>query len=382
MDWTTLLKAQQADFINRLKSGQANLIRCETEGCHSEWTAISPEKLVLLRDFCWEMVRKQGYTNDPQEDFRAYMKWKLGEEVIAARLSGFVAPIDYQEYIGAAELVDFKLISEPTFGVKFQARHGDIDTIQWLITQEEVEKNAVLACILILEPVNEIQTEYNLILAGFLPTSMIRVSEEPAAVPIADLLYAGGLRSYVEFLQSNPSDINDAEYYQNRGDSRRYAGDYQGALEDYNRAIQLNLSHPSLYNNRGTVRYKLGDYGGALEDYNWAIQLNPYWAGAYYNRGLALYALKDYHRAIEDYSWGIELNADWAGAYYNRGNARAALGDYQGAIEDYNQAIQLNPNYAKAYRNRGLARSAIGDTQGAEDDFLQSRARETHDIAI
>jgi hypothetical protein len=34
MDWTTILKAQQTDFIQRLKSG--DLLHCEKEGQHSE----------------------------------------------------------------------------------------------------------------------------------------------------------------------------------------------------------------------------------------------------------------------------------------------------------------------------------------------------------
>ncbi len=56
MDWTTPLKAQQVDFIQRLKSGF--LLNCETQGQHSELTVISGERLRKLKDFCIALLIK------------------------------------------------------------------------------------------------------------------------------------------------------------------------------------------------------------------------------------------------------------------------------------------------------------------------------------
>ena len=56
MDWTTPLRSQQVDFIQRLKSGL--LLHCQIAGQHSELTVISGERLRQLRDFCWEMAEK------------------------------------------------------------------------------------------------------------------------------------------------------------------------------------------------------------------------------------------------------------------------------------------------------------------------------------
>ncbi len=47
--------------------------------------------------------------------------------------------------------------------------------MRWPISSEEVEKNAVVVCILIQEDVSEAQSEYHLFLAGFLPTQMIKL---------------------------------------------------------------------------------------------------------------------------------------------------------------------------------------------------------------
>ena len=39
--------------------------------------------------------------------------------------------------------------------------------------------------------------------------------------------------------------------------------------------------------NSGNAKSELGDYRGAIQDYNKAIELNPKYANAYYNRGNA-----------------------------------------------------------------------------------------------
>jgi tetratricopeptide (TPR) repeat protein len=53
------------------------------------------------------------------------------------------------------------------------------------------------------------------------------------------------------------------------------------------------------YFDRGKAKYDLGDYRGAIQDYNKVMELNPNYAFAYLNRGVAKYALGDYKGAIQ-----------------------------------------------------------------------------------
>ncbi len=48
------------------------------------------------------------------------------------------------------------------------------------------------------------------------------------------------------------------------------------------------------YFNSGKAKYKLKDYKGALQDFNKAIELNPKYPEAYNNRGIAKAQLQDY----------------------------------------------------------------------------------------
>lgn len=143
------------------------------------------------------MAEKYKRNSPIRKVFIDNMKGKLGEEVVKARLAEFVTEVNYEKRIGGDGKVDFRLTSKPTVGIQVKARYGNIDSIQWWISLEEVEENAALVCVLIQEDVHEAQAKYNLILAGFLPTNMIKVEHGKASVGINQLLYGGGLRSYL-----------------------------------------------------------------------------------------------------------------------------------------------------------------------------------------
>jgi tetratricopeptide (TPR) repeat protein len=82
-----------------------------------------------------------------------------------------------------------------------------------------------------------------------------------------------------------------AEEYYNRGISKAKLQDYQGAIADYFKAIELNPNYSEAYANRGISKFKLRDYRGSIVDYSKAIQLNPNYSEAYFYRGLSKYFL-------------------------------------------------------------------------------------------
>lgn len=193
LDWTTLLKAQQADFIERLKYAQ--LLHCHNKGRHSELTVISDESLDQLRDFCWEMADKYKNTS-ARKNYINTLKGKLGEEAIKACLGNFITEVDYKLRASGDGKVDFSLTTNPNVKIQVKTRCGDISRVKWSITPKEVSENAALVCVLIPEDISEAQGEYHLIVTGFLPTSLIQES----SVGIHNLFYVGGLRGYLESL--------------------------------------------------------------------------------------------------------------------------------------------------------------------------------------
>src|SRR5437667_2335578 len=125
--------------------------------------------------------------------------------------------------------------------------------------------------------------------------------------------------------------------------------------------------------NRGIEKAKNGDLDGAMADFNRAIELNPKDDAPYYNRAQARRMKNDTAGAIADYTRAIELGSTNPAAYNNRGNARAENNDKDGANADYTRATELKPDYARAYYNRAVARKDKDDASGAAADFKRAR---------
>jgi len=102
--------------------------------------------------------------------------------------------------------------------------------------------------------------------------------------------------------QSSPVDFFE------RGNKRATTGDTKGAVEDWNRAIELDSKFADAYYNLGLVHYNSSDFSGAIEYWNKAIAANPKHTDAYYNRARAYIDIKQYEKALIDLNKVIELD--------------------------------------------------------------------------
>jgi tetratricopeptide (TPR) repeat protein len=69
--------------------------------------------------------------------------------------------------------------------------------------------------------------------------------------------------------------------------------------------------------NRGFAFDKLGEYDKAIQDYSKAIQIDPMNAFAYYNKGISLDRKGDYKLAIESFTSAIEIEPNKSDFYHN-----------------------------------------------------------------
>ena len=182
-------------------------------------------------------------------------------------------------------------------------------------------------------------------------------------------------------LSTQAAHAQSAGEFFNRGNAKIKSKDYQGAIADYNEAIEIDPKNALIYNNRGFAKQLSVDEQDAdaymliqeaIADYTMAISINPQFALAYTNRGNTKYDLRDYQGAIADYNKAIEIDPQDAFAYVHRGYAKSNLKDYQGAIADYTKAIEINPQYADAYYNRGIDKELVGDLKGACADWKEA----------
>ena len=100
----------------------------------------------------------------------------------------------------------------------------------------------------------------------------------------------------------------------------------------------------SFYQNRANANFVMGEYDTAITDYNRAIELNPKEPDVYFSRGLAYFNKQSYTTAIADFDRVIELDPKEAMAYFKRGNALERTGNFERALSDYQKAVELDPD--------------------------------------
>lgn len=189
---------------------------------------------------------------------------------------------------------------------------------------------------------SEAQSEYHLIMAGFMSSKLIELSNA-TSLAIDKLLYAGGLRSYLEnldYLEDYDSFLTLAKNQQE--------GDISADKSQDTLISREAVSKAYTYHSIGLDRYREKNYERAIEDFNEAIRLNPKMAITYSMRGLARTKIKDYQGAIEDYTQALRILPKFAAdLYYNQGKTHCDLKDKKRAIESFQKAAELYKQQGK-----------------------------------
>ncbi len=107
----------------------------------------------------------------------------------------------------------------------------------------------------------------------------------------------------------------------------------------------------TFYQKRADENVGNGEYDLAVNNYNKAVELNPTAVAVYLSRGRAFYGKKDYALAVADYSKAIELNPKESTVYFIRGDSYEKMGDVQKAVIDYQKAVELDANNESAKSN-------------------------------
>lgn len=164
----------------------------------------------------------------------------------------------------------------------------------------------------------------------------------------------------------NHAEINAAfergqKFYKNK--------DFDNAIKEFERIIELDPNNVAAYNNRAYVYASKNDYTHAVDDYSRVIELDPKNAVAYNDRGYVNYMMHNYDLAIADYDKALQLDQNYVLTYCNRGSAYSVKRDFDRAIEDFTHAIKLDPKNVIAYLWRGCIYGNKGDYKRATADF-------------
>lgn len=126
------------------------------------------------------------------------------------------------------------------------------------------------------------------------------------------------------------------------------------------------------YYSQGRIKINKKDYDSAIDDFDKAIQLYPNLASFYSGRGLAKHGLGNNVEAMEDFERSIKLDTqrtEPVETYLVLGSIKVTLGDYENAITNFDKILRLLPNFVDAYHARAVARIQMGNYKSAIEDL-------------
>ncbi len=172
--------------------------------------------------------------------------------------------------------------------------------------------------------------------------------------------------------------------YLNRGDIRRREGDIDGAIKDYNSALNLNPDYVWALNNRGWIYYSVPnkrDINKALSDFNRAAIARPEYYWTYMNRAAVYEFLKKWQRAEEDYHWASDLRPKSNKVFERMGLCYFRQFRFKLSAENFQKAREM-ANKKTSYSlflNMGMNYISSNNPQKALTCFEQALNKDTKD---
>ncbi|HEU5379562.1 MAG TPA: tetratricopeptide repeat protein [Ktedonobacteraceae bacterium] len=144
------------------------------------------------------------------------------------------------------------------------------------------------------------------------------------------------------------------------------------ARDDLTKAAQLDPHSARTHMLLGRIYYRLGIYDRAINDFTEALKYDRTSPELFADRGLAyrqLTTLEGYQKAIADFDWAIAHKSDFAEAYADRGIAYRELKQFTRALLDFDKALNLKPDLAWARAHRGRTYRKMSQFQKAVKDL-------------
>ncbi len=206
-------------------------------------------------------------------------------------------------------------------------------------------------------------------------------TEALATRPNAKELYRGRGYSYEEnkqydlalkdFAKALELDSTDVGAYFGRASTYRSVSLEDKAIADYNRILQLDPKNSRAYSQRALIYKKQDDIDLALKDYLKAIELEPKDRYSINAVGHIYFGQDDLDKALEYFNKEIEIAPDHQNGYTSRGYVYVRQQKFDEAIADFSKALEIDAEYARGlnYMNRGNAYLQKGDNERARKDL-------------
>ncbi|WP_326667397.1 tetratricopeptide repeat protein [Streptomyces canus] len=165
-----------------------------------------------------------------------------------------------------------------------------------------------------------------------------------------------------------------AEAHALRGRDLRNRQEYAQALEEYDRALELDPEQPLAHYGRGVTHQLLEDYPAALAALDRAAELAPDSGWILAERAETYRLASRLDEADADFSRAVALDPMDDIALTGRAVCRHSMGRLDESLADFNRALSIDPEYLWALVRRARLHRARGDLDKAFADLDRAAA--------
>ncbi len=150
--------------------------------------------------------------------------------------------------------------------------------------------------------------------------------------------------------------------FRNRANYRRDQNRIDEALSDYNSAISLKPDG-ALFNSRAKLYFNLQKYQEAMDNYNKAIEMDSTEGEYYINRGAVWALTNQLDLALKDFNNGLRLDPNHANGYKNRSLVFQNRGQWDLAMADIDKYLKMHPEDADLWYEYGRLKNVVNKPQ-------------------
>jgi len=146
----------------------------------------------------------------------------------------------------------------------------------------------------------------------------------------------------------------------NQGVNNVYAGDLEGAIAAFEKALEIDPIFHSAWHNLVIALNNLDRYREAIAACEKVLETDPKVHEAWNLLGNALNGLGQYSEAIAAFEKALEIDPKYHLAWNGLGCTLVGLGRYREAIAAFETALEIDPKYHYAWNGLGNALNGLG----------------------
>jgi len=151
--------------------------------------------------------------------------------------------------------------------------------------------------------------------------------------------------------------------------------DYPSSTSDFRKTMDLNPNHAGGYFHLGAISLFSGNFDKAIDYFNRAEKNKFMDPMLFFMRGAAYQKKGANDQALMEYSNAINNHLETPEAYYHRACMYLTSGDLDSAMNDLNKTLELDPNHHEALAIRGINLYYKGEYESALRDLERAAAR-------